>query len=73
MIPAELNRLRKKLKVHYVELAARTGLPSAYIEKILEGEVLPLWKDVDRIEKVLRQMETEPEDLRNPDNGAEEG
>ncbi|HNV86359.1 MAG TPA: hypothetical protein PKL97_05275 [Candidatus Omnitrophota bacterium] len=73
MTPQELERLRNKLKVRYVELAARTGLPSSYVQKILEGEVVPIWKDVDRIEKILLRIEAEPEDCRGSGGAFEEG
>lgn len=59
MTPDELKRMKERLKISFVELAARTGLPSGYIQKIFEGDVIPLVKDVIRIENAALKIEKE--------------
>jgi predicted transcriptional regulator len=63
--PRDLKTLRKKLRISLVELAATVGLPSGYIGQIEEGEVVPLERDLERLEKGLRKLEGE---LREADD-----
>lgn len=57
MTPAELKAYRNRLKVPLIELAAYTGLPSGYLAKIEEREVIPLERDLQRMERALRTLE----------------
>ena len=49
MTPAEIRKLRLQKKISLLEMAAYTGLPEAYIEKIEDGLVIPLESDLERL------------------------
>ena len=62
MNPAQLRKLRQDKKVSLLDIAARTGLPRDYIEKIEEGTVVALDSDLGRIRKAILQVEKDRQD-----------
>ena len=51
----ELVKLREKKKVTVLDVAARTGLPEEYIEKIESGKAVALESDLKRIHNAILQ------------------
>lgn len=49
-------KLRRKLNVSMLELAAESGLMEKYLSQLEEGVVQPLTNDLKRIEKALRKI-----------------
>ena len=62
MTPGQLKRLRQDKKISHLDLAAITGLPADYIEKIEEGKAIAFASDLARLERALRQAELEKAD-----------
>ena len=62
---AQLRKLRRDKKVTLLDLAAHTGLPESYLEKIEEGLVTPLESDLDRIQKAIIIAEKERAEEKN--------
>ena len=58
----QFRRLRQDKKISILDLAARTGLPEDYIEKIEEEKVVALPSDLARLEKAIAQVEKEKSD-----------
>jgi len=71
MTPDQLKCRREELKVTFVELAALTGLPSEYIRKIMDEEVIPLTKDLIRIERAFGKIENEAREREGGFDGGE--
>lgn len=71
MTPDQLKCRREALKVSFAELAALTGLPSEYIRKIMDEEVVPLTKDLIRIERAFGKIEKEARELEGGGDGGE--
>ncbi len=57
MTVEELRELRNQNQVSLLELAAMTGLPKSYLEKIEEKSIVALEADWKRIEKALELIQ----------------
>jgi transcriptional regulator with XRE-family HTH domain len=56
MQPVALKKLREESKISRIELAAYAGLPSGFIAQIEEEEVVALESDLQRLERVIRNI-----------------
>jgi predicted transcriptional regulator len=56
MTPAAMRRIRARYEIGLLELAAQTGLPGSYLERIEAGDYPALENDLARIEKALRAL-----------------
>ncbi|MCM8775168.1 MAG: helix-turn-helix domain-containing protein [Candidatus Omnitrophica bacterium] len=61
----KLRALLEKHRVTIIELAAESGLPSGYLEKIEVGSILPTDEDKKRIFKAFKRIEAR---LQEPDD-----
>ncbi len=59
LTPAELLERRIAAKVSLLDLAAHTGLPSAFIEQIEKREVVALASDVTRLARAVDEIAAE--------------
>ena len=59
MTPQALRKLRQEKKISLLDIAARTGLPEEYLEKIEEGKVVALESDLARIHRAILQTEAD--------------
>jgi predicted transcriptional regulator len=68
MTLVKLKEFRKELKISLLELAATTGLPQGYLEKIEAGEIPVLENDLKRIEAAIRTIAKDPHRLEEADS-----
>ncbi len=63
---AQLRKFRRDKKITLLDIAAKTGLPESYLEKLEEGFAVPLEHDLERIHRAILQLEKErPEDEKD--------
>jgi predicted transcriptional regulator len=62
MIAKDVERLRKRLKISRLEVAANTGLPEDYIRQIEEGEVVALENDLERLKQTIHRIDKNRKD-----------
>lgn len=70
MTIGEFKRKREKLNVSRLDVAARSGLPEDYIEKIEEKTIVALEGDVKRLERALAMVikeRSEPDEIVDGD------
>ena len=58
---AVMQQTRSQYKISMTELAAVSGLPVSYLERIEEGQIQPLEHDLKRILKALKTLSEDPE------------
>lgn len=58
----EVRKRRERNKISVLDLAARTGLPAEYIEKLESKEAIALESDLARLQRALLQAEKEKSD-----------
>jgi predicted transcriptional regulator len=56
MKASSIRKLREEHKIDRLEIAAYSGLPEDYIEKIETGEVIALESDLERIKKTIEKI-----------------
>lgn len=62
MTPSQLKRFRLQNGLSLLDVSARTGLPTDYIEKIEEEQIAALQSDLERLKKAILQAAKEKED-----------
>lgn len=58
MTLAQLHEFRVKHKISLTEVAAETGLPESFLERIEEGQIMPSETDLKRFSNALHRIDT---------------